>query len=96
MFKRSTGNFVTTCQLTPKEDAELKTTGNLGGNGREFSWKAKNLPPDQTPVTTFENGAMSINPSMNTDESRGFTSTNSFASDILEVTPIDGSQLDNQ
>ena len=34
VFKKSTEEFLTTCELTAKEDAELKVTGNFGG-GKE-------------------------------------------------------------
>ena len=44
---------MTTCQLTVKEDAELKATGNFGGGKGWFSGQVKNLPP-VTPVNSFE------------------------------------------
>ena len=31
VFNKQTGNFVTTCQLTEKQETELKTTHNFGG-----------------------------------------------------------------
>ena len=43
VFKKSTGKFVTTCELTAKEDAELKATGNFGGGKGWFSGQVKNL-----------------------------------------------------
>ena len=54
VFKKSTGKFVTTCELTAKENAELKATGNFGGGKGWFSGQAKNLSPQQTAVNTFE------------------------------------------
>lgn len=39
------GSFVTTCQLTEKEETELKTTHNFGGGEGWFSGQVKNLPP---------------------------------------------------
>ena len=31
IFNKQTGNFVTICQLTQKEETELKATNNFGG-----------------------------------------------------------------
>jgi hypothetical protein len=33
VFNKQTGNFVTTCQLTEKEETELKATHNFGVRG---------------------------------------------------------------
>jgi hypothetical protein len=52
---------VTTCQLTAKEDAELKATGNFDGGKGWFSGQVKNLPP-VTPVNSFENHLMGVTP----------------------------------
>nr|WPV76467.1 hypothetical protein [Naviculales sp.] len=66
VFKKDTGDFVTTCQLTEKEDAELKATGNFGGRKNWFSGQVRNLPPqknverDFTPVDTFESEVMGM------------------------------------
>ena len=97
VFKKSTGKFVTTCELTAKEDAELKATGNFGGGKGWFSGQVKNLPPQQTAVNTFESDVMGITPISPMDEnsSPGFTPTSSFESDVMGITPIDNSQLDN-
>ena len=71
VFNKQTGNFVTTCQLTPDEAIELKATHNFGGGEGWFSGKVNNLPPkDITPITSFEN-------------------------DVMGITPIDDSQIDN-
>ena len=96
-FKKSTRKFVTTCQLTAQEDAELKATGNFGGGKGWFSGKVNNLPPQQTAVNTFENDVIEVTPISPTDEnpSSGFTSTNSFESDVMGTTPIENSQSDN-
>lgn len=83
VFNKQTGNFVTTCKLTEKEETELKTTHNFGGGEGWFSGQVKNLPPQQTAVNTFESDVTGITP------------TSSFESDVMGITPIDNSQLDN-
>ena len=98
VFKKSTGQFVTTCQLTREEDAQLKATGNFGGQKGWFSGQAKNLPPEQTPVHTFESDIKRITPistPLKENPSSGITPTNSFESDRMGITPIDKSQSDN-
>jgi hypothetical protein len=56
VFNKQTGNFVTTCQLTEKQEIELKTTHNFGGGEGWFSGKVNNLPPKGiTPINSFEN-----------------------------------------
>jgi hypothetical protein len=62
VFKKSTGRFVTTCQLDIEEHKELVKTGNFGGNEGWFSGQARNLPPQQTAVNTFESDVMGISP----------------------------------
>lgn len=100
VFNKSTGKFVTTCQLTDDEDTELKKTGNFGSGKGRFSGQVKNLPPQQTAVKTFESDVTGITPISPMDEnsSPGFTPTNSFESDVMDITlidnPIDNSQLD--
>lgn len=97
VFKKSTGKFVTTCQLDRDEHDELLETGNFGGGKGWFSGQVKNLPPQQTAVNTFESdvrGITPINP-MNENSSPGFTPTSSFESDVMGITPIDKSQFDN-
>ena len=90
MFKKSTGKFVTTCELTAKEDAELKATGNFGDEKGWFSEQVKNLPPHQTSVNTFESDVTGMTPisPMNENSSPGFTATSSFESDVMGITPI--------
>ena len=97
VFNKQTGNFVTTYQLTEKEETELKTTNNFGGGEGWFSGQVKNLPPQQTTVNTFESDVTGITPISPMDEnsSPGFTPTSSFESDVMGITPIDNSQLDN-
>ena len=102
VFKKSTGKFVTTCQLTEAEDAELKATGNFGGGKGWFSGQVKNLPPqqtEQTAVNTFESDVMGITPVSPMDENSspdaGFTPLSSFENDVMGISPIDKSQLDN-
>jgi hypothetical protein len=95
VFNKQTGNFVTTCQLRRKEEIELKTTHNFGG--QDGSGQVKNLPPQQTAVNTFESDVTEITPISPMDEnsSPGFTTTSSFESDVMGITPIDNLQLDN-
>jgi len=97
MFKKSTGKFVTTCQLDRDEHEELLETGNFGGGKGWFSGQVKNLPPQQTGVNTFESDVLGMTPVNKMDEnsSPGFTPTSSFESDVMGITPIDNSQLDN-
>jgi len=97
VFRKSTGKFVTTCELTEKEDAELKATGNFGGGKGWFSGQVKNLSPQQTAVNTFESDVTVMTPISPMDEnsSPGFTPTSSFESDVMGITPIDNSQFDN-
>jgi hypothetical protein len=71
VFNKQTGNFVTTCQLTEKQETELKGTHNFGGGEGWFSGKVNNLPP------------------------KGITSINSFENDVMGITPVDDSQIDN-
>jgi hypothetical protein len=71
VFNKQTGNFVTTCQLTEKQETELKATHNFGGGEGWFSGKVNNLPP------------------------KGITPINSFENDVMGITPIDDSQIDN-
>ena len=71
VFNKQTGNFVTTCQLTEKQETELKATHNFGGGEGWFSGKVNNLPP------------------------KGITSINSFENDVMGITPVDDSQIDN-
>lgn len=94
VFQKSTGKFVTTCKLTPEEDAELKATGNFGGGKGWFSGQVKNLPPEQRSVNTFESDVVS-RMDENSSPNPGFTPMNSFESDVMNITPIDNSQFDN-
>ena len=97
VFKKSTGKFVTTCQLDRDEHNELLKTGNFGGGKGWFSGQVRNLPPQQTAVNTFESDVTGMTPisPMNENSSPGFTPTSSFESDVMGITPIDNSQLDN-
>nr|UZC30167.1 hypothetical protein [Entomoneis sp.] len=97
VFKKSTGKFVTTCQLDRDEHNELLKTGNFGGGKGWFSGQVKNLPPQQTAVNTFESDVTEITPisPMNENSSPDFTPTNSFENDVMGITPIDKSQFDN-
>ena len=100
VFRKDTGNFVTTCQLTEKKDAELNTTGNFGGDKELYSGQVKNLPLEQiTPVNTFESEVMKLTPMTSMDENsslnQGFTPINSFENDVMGITPIDNSQVND-
>ena len=97
VFEKSTGKFVTTCQLDVAEHEELLETSNFGGVRRGLSGKAKNLPPQQTAVNTFESDVTGITPisPMNENLFPGFTPTSSFENDVMDITPRDKSQFDN-
>ena len=97
VFKKSTGKFVTTCQLDRNEHDELLETGNFGGGKGSYSGQVKNLPPQQRGVNTFESDVLGMTPVNKMDEnsSPGFTPTSSFESDVMGITPIDKSQFDN-
>ena len=99
VFKKSTGKFVTTCQLDRDEHNELLETHNFGGGKGWFSGQVKNLPPQQTLVDTFESDIMGITSISPMDENSSpnpdFTPMSSFESDVIGITPIDNSQFDN-
>lgn len=97
VFKKSTGKFVTTCQLDRDEHTELLKTRNFGSGKRWFSGQVRNLPPQQTAVNTFESDVTGMTPisPMNENSSPGFTPTSSFENDVMGITPIDKSQFDN-
>jgi len=61
IFKKSTGKFVTTCQLNREKDNELLRIGNLGGDVGLVSEQFKNLPP-VTQVNSFEIDIMGVTP----------------------------------
>ena len=98
VFKKSTGKFVTTCQLDRDEHNELLETHNFGGGEDWYSGQVKNLPPQQTAVNTFESDVTGITPISPMDENSspnpGFTPTNNFESDVMGITPIDTSQFE--
>ena len=88
VFKKSTRKFVTTCQLTNKEDAELKATGNFGGGEGWFSGQVQNLPPQQGSVDTLQQGSVD-KPQQGSVDTSHQTPVNTFESDITGITPID-------
>ena len=59
------------CQLTEKQETELKATHNFGGGEGWFSGKVNNLPP------------------------KGITPINSFENDVMGITPVDDSEIEN-
>ena len=71
VFNKQTGNFVTTCQLTEKQETELKATHNFGSREGWFNGKVNNLPP------------------------KGITPINSFENDVMGITHVDDSEIDN-
>ena len=97
VFLRSTGEFITFCEPTLDELADLSQTANFGGTG--FSDKPKNIPPQQefvsdfTFVNSFESDVMGITSISSMDENSSpdqrFISLNSFESDVLGITPVD-------
>lgn len=96
VFKKSTLNFVTTCQLDEDEHEELLETGNFDGEKGKYSKQFKNLPPQQTDVNPFKSDVTGITPINPTDEnsSLDFTPTSSFENDIMGFTPLDKSKFD--
>lgn len=96
VFNKQTGNFVTTCQLNPKEVTELKATHNFVSEKGWVSGQVKNLPPEQTAKNTFESDVTGMTPiNENSSPNTGFTPTSSFESDVMGITPIDDSQINN-
>ena len=97
MFKKSTGKFVTTCQLNRDEHNELLKTGIFGGGKGWFSGQVRNLPPQQTAVNTFESDVTEMTPisPMNENSSPDFTPTSNFENDVMGIIPINKSQFDN-
>jgi len=99
VFLRSTGEFLTLCELTLDELEDLSQTSNFGGQDNWLSSIPKNMPPQQEFVSdfilvnSFERNVMGITPigSMNENSSpnQGFTPLNSFESDVLEIIPVD-------
>ena len=79
VFNKQTGNFVTTRELT--------STHNFGGREGGFTGQAKNLPPQQTAVNTFESDVKGMTPisPMNENSSPGFTPTSSFENDVMGI-----------
>ena len=77
--------FLTTCTLTETERDHLKSTnGNFVTDKilEQQNWVSESM--EVTPISP-----------MNENSSPGFTPTSSFESDIMGITPIDNSQLDN-
>lgn len=98
VYKKETGEFFTTCQLTPKEHDLLLETGNFCSSKAWVEAQVDNFPSQQTPANTFESDVMQVNPITLTNENSctGSTPTNSFENDIMGITPIDKSQFDTQ
>lgn len=71
VFNKQIGNFINTCQLTEKQETELKATHNFGGGEGWFSGKVNYLFP------------------------KGIIPINSFENDVMGITPVDDSQIDN-
>ena len=98
VFNKSTGDFVTTCQLSPDEHYELLETGNFGGGTGWFSGQVRNLPPERNDMNTVETDNTAITPIE--DSSLDFTPRNSFENDVISPnvngTSTNTSELDNQ
>jgi len=62
VFKKSTGKFVTTCQLDVDQRNKLLKTGNLGSGKGWFSGQVRNLPKQQTAMNTFESDVTRMTP----------------------------------
>ena len=76
---KQTGNFVTTRELT--------STHNFGGREGGFTGQAKNLPPQQTAVNTFNSNVTGITPisPIYKNSFLGFTPTSSFENDVMDI-----------
>lgn len=72
IFKQSTNEFITFCELREEEEKHLFETGNFGGQFESVSGQAKNVPPkvegeqnvvdEITPIDSFESHVMGITP----------------------------------
>jgi len=81
--------FLTTCTLTDKEIDHLESTnGNFVTQEilEQQNWVKNDI--------TFVNPIYENNP-MDANSSPGFTSINSFESDVMGITPIDNSEFNN-
>jgi hypothetical protein len=56
VFKKSTGEFATTCRLTDLEHHELLRTGYFGGGKDWFSSRVRNIPKNVTINTQNDEG----------------------------------------
>jgi hypothetical protein len=95
--KQSDGSnlFLTTCTLTDKEIDHLESTnGNFVTQKilEQQNW-VKNDIIFVNPM--YENNLMDKNKPMDANSSPGFTSINSFESDVMGITPIDNSEFNN-
>lgn len=59
VFDKETHNFITLCQLDKAEREDLKSTGDFIVN---YTGEAKKLPPETTPINSFENDILNITP----------------------------------
>ena len=87
--------FLTTCTLTDKEIEHLKSTnGNFVT--QEILEQQNWVNTDINFVNPMdENNLMDKNNPMDANSSPGFTSINSFQSDVMGITPIDNSEFNN-
>jgi hypothetical protein len=81
--------FLTTCKLTRKEIDHLEST-----NGNFVTQKILEQQNWVKNDITFVNPIYENN-SMDANSSPGFTSINSFESDVMSITPIDNSEFNN-
>lgn len=59
VFEKEMHNFITLCQPDNIEFKKLEKTGDFIAN---YTGKAKNLPPETTPINSFENDILNITP----------------------------------
>lgn len=104
VFKKSTGQFVTTCKLSKAEEIELVKTKNFGGekNQQGMNNSESDMKNDMTLLNTFENDVMRItprspspNPGYTPSPNLDYTPINSFESNVMGITLRNNSQINN-
>jgi len=95
VFKRLTKQFVTTCQLTTKEQDYLINNSYFNSELNLTNGKAKNLLRQQISVNNFKRNMMEIPPTSpvdkNSSSNSSFTLINSFENEVIHTTSIDDS-----
>jgi len=90
VFKRSTGEFITLCEPDPEEAADLVETGNFLTEYGTIQGQARNVPPR---VEARQDQDIVDDEAFSSDD-EGFTSINTFESDVMGITPADSSSSD--